>query len=169
VKYVTHGATPVVLPYELADVHSIALMSDQSLRGVAGSLGQRISQAFGKNGLGVPMGEPGPKTDVGLDVTAKCHCDTPGVPKNLYVDEAVLHRPNSTHVSRDGTPVVPDQPIRILFHWSDRGDPAWKQVSQTCVGAQPLSPACADEFEHADLAFVDALASAITAAKRTQR
>jgi hypothetical protein len=88
-------------------------------------------------------------SDATLDFAADCRCNEAGTPNGFYVREAFLYQNR-------------DEPARVLFHWTDAGEPSWKkQVRPECIGQTPLSHACKASFEEADIAFAAALASAL--------
>jgi hypothetical protein len=91
-----------------------------------------------------------------LNFTAECRCREPGAPDGFYIREIVLYTSRVDHSGRW------TDPPRVLFHWNDGGLPAWKQVPPHCFSST-RSASCAEAFRQADVAFVNALASAIGA------
>lgn len=140
------------LPYELQQVRSIRIIQDIE------GLGDRIVTAIEAriphvDAVGFDAGS-GERPEALLNFRAACRCKEPGAPDGFYIREVIVYTPQLNRA--DGW----TDPPRVLFHWNDGGVPAWKGVASQCFGNE-RSASCREAFRQADLAFVDALASAI--------
>ena len=149
------GTTPVrALPYELGAVQSVFIESDTD--GLAGRIAKDLEARVQNLHVSTVYDPPSESPDATLDFRSECRCNEPGLPNGFYIREAVVYRP--------GTPGA--EPARVLFHWTDGGEPAWRrEVPASCLGQKPLSAACRASFEQADIAFTAALASALANAQ----
>jgi len=147
----TGEANPEFFPTDLNVVEAIEINND--IDGVAG----RIADALRGKRPGLRIGTPKKHSflDGGLlNLTFACRCKHPGAPDGFYVTEAVVYKPAIS--GREWR-----EPARVLFYWSDDGNPAWKHVSSACFKEQVHSRSCLSAFRAADISFTDALASAL--------
>lgn len=148
------GATPVrALPFELAQVHSIGMQSD--IDGLAGRIAAVLHAKVPGLRVRTVHDRGSEASDAMLDFRADCRCNERGAPDGFYVREAVLYKPGN---QREWS-----EPARVLYYWTDAGNPTWKsQTPSSCFGQKTLSAACKTAFEQADVAFAAALASTLT-------
>jgi hypothetical protein len=157
VRRTVEPTTPVAgLPSELAQVRSIHIQAD--VAGIAARVAGALTKQVPALQVTTVHDRPSDAPDARLNFTFECRCNEPGAPKGFYVSEVVLYtRPVALGWN---------EPARVLFHWSDHGQPPWKQVPETCFGDKTLTSACKEAFEQADIAFAGALASALVAQQR---
>jgi hypothetical protein len=151
VKDATGEADPVFSPSDVRVIEEIQINDD--IDGVA----DRIAETIRAKRPGLRVGTP--KEDPLLDgarlnLSFACRCKQPGAPNGFYVTEAVAYKPAISGGKWH-------EPARVLFHWNDGGDPAWKHVSASCFAERVHSPACLSAFHAADISFTDALVSAL--------
>lgn len=146
-------AAPVLaLSSELARVHSIDIQSD--IDGLGGRIAATLKAQVPDLRVRTVHDRTSEPSDATLDFRAECRCNEAGAPNGFYVREAVLYKHG---IQREWT-----EPARVLFYWTDAGNPAWKsKVPASCIGQKALSQACKAAFEEADLAFAVALASTL--------
>jgi hypothetical protein len=149
---VARDPDPVFSPMDLSAVDGIEVDSD------VGGLADRIADAIRARNPLLPVGTLQKRLSSGdgpsLMFQFACRCKQRGAPDGFYVTEVVVYKPSiAWRTWRD--------PARVLFYWSDRGDPAWKHVSKACFNERVHSPSCLSAFRAADISFVDALSSAL--------
>jgi hypothetical protein len=151
------GSPALGLPYELSQVRSIVIQSD--IDGLASRIAKALSSKVPTLQISTVHDPPSVPPDAVLDFHSECRCKQPGTPDGFFVREAVLYKPSILRQWRE--------PARILFHWTDSGQPLWKQqVPAECIAQKPLSFSCRASFEQADIGFSAALASALNDAHR---
>ena len=158
VRSKSKGAEPVLaLSFEFGQVRSIRIQSD--IDGLAGRIAARLRAQVPDLRVSTVHDRVSEAPDATLDFRAECRCNEAGAPNGFYVREAVLYK--------SGVRGRWIEPARVLFHWTDSDEPAWRaQVPAGCLAQQPLSPSCKASFEQADIAFADALASALIDVQR---
>jgi hypothetical protein len=146
-------AAPVLaLPFELARVRSIDIQSD--IDGLAGRIAATLKAQVPDLRVRTVHDRTSEPSDATLDFRAECRCNEAGAPNGFYVREAVLYKHG---IQREWT-----EPARVLFYWTDAGNPAWKsKVPASCIGQKALSQVCKAAFEEADVAFAVALSSTL--------
>ena len=155
VKSKAAGASAVLaLPFELNDVQSIDIQSD--IDGLASRIASALKAKVPQLRVGTVHEHLGELSDATLDFRSDCRCNEPGAPNGFYIREAVLYRAG---VAREWI-----EPTRVLFYWTDSGDPPWKHVPANCF-AQNRSSSCERAFKQADIDFTNSLASALVSVK----
>lgn len=154
VRSATGSESPgIALPYEVTHIRSIEVVHDID------GLAKRIADAMRSrlpNLRVVTLHDRTPEgSDALLDFRFECRCNEQGAPNGFYVREVVMYKPESEPVNGW------IDPPRVLFHWSDGGEPMWKGVPARCFNEKPRTSSCTAAFQQADIAFVDDLASAI--------
>ena len=149
-RTVRYSAVPG-LPSELGSIRSIRIQND--VDGFAGRISAALKERLPELQIGTLHDAASEISDAMLAFNFTCRCNEPGIPDGLYVHEAVVYKPAR---ERDWL-----EPARILFYWSDGGEPAWKKVQKECFGQKNPSVACKTAFQDADIAFVTELASAL--------
>jgi len=155
----TREAEPAYLPYEMAGISAIDINED--IDGLADRMVEQIHRKVPGLKIGTvsaPLSSPS-FNDATLAFAFACRCRQHGAPDGIYVREVVVYKPSHSHIDWIDPP-------RVLFYWSDGGDPAWKHVSEACFNERVRSAACTTAFHNADISFTDALTSALDNGRR---
>jgi hypothetical protein len=153
----TRESEPAYVPYELKGISAIDIAND--IDGLAGRIAQAIQQKHPALKVVTPAALPSPTVnDAVLTFAFACRCRQRGAPDGFYVTEAVVYKPSVTGLGWN-------DPARVLFYWSDHGDPAWKHVPAGCFSERTRSQSCATAFLNADISFTNAIVAALGDAK----
>jgi hypothetical protein len=158
-------ADPVApgLPFELGELRSLAITRGGAPTDrIVASLGSAVPDL-----TVVPPGDPAGQRalpSAQLTYSARRRRGEPGVRDGLYVTDVAVFSGGVRHRSWGVS-----EPRRLLFHWSDGGQPAWRVVADDCRAADRRPAECRTALDDADLAFVSALATAIRGARRDSR